>query len=63
MDAKIFPAVPRLSPVVAVEGESFMVLVTLLAAVPRKFLGPVVTSLSDRRDDLIAALDMLFTGI
>ncbi len=34
-----------------------------LAAAPKRALGEPVANLDDRRDDFIAAIDFLFTGI
>jgi toxin CcdB len=36
---------------------------TELAGVPNRLLGDKVASMKNKRDEIIAALDMLFTGI
>ena len=53
----------RLNPVVAVDGEQHVVLFQELAAFPANELRNAVTSLHARRGELIAAIDLLFTGI
>ncbi len=62
--AKRYAARPitRLNPIVAVASVDQVVMVQELAAVPRAALGPLVGSLADRRADVLAALDLLFTG-
>ncbi len=52
-----------LNPIVDVNGKSYVALVQEAAAVPMSGLGRVEGNLSDRRRDLIAAIDLLFTGI
>src|SRR5438552_494520 len=53
----------RLNPVVAVGGVQYAILFQELAAVPVTAMGEPVGSLRSRRDELIAAVDLLFTGI
>lgn len=55
--------ISRLNPVVEVEGNQYAVLFQELAAVPVSALGVVAGNLQARRGDMIAALDLLFTGI
>jgi toxin CcdB len=55
--------VPRLNPVVSIRGIDYVLLFQDLASIPRTGLGERVESLADRRADLIAAVDLLFTGI
>jgi toxin CcdB len=47
---------------VKIDGEEYVAVFPLIAAVPRSSLGAVVGSLAARRADLIAALDLLITG-
>ncbi|MGE5546573.1 MAG: CcdB family protein [Solirubrobacterales bacterium] len=54
---------PHLNPTVDVHGEALTLLANQLVSLPRQVLGPPVASLENRRDDIIAALDFLFTGI
>jgi len=53
----------RLNPVFAVEGHRMALLTPELAGVSRKMLGERVGNLSNERASIIAALDLLFTGI
>jgi toxin CcdB len=55
--------ISRLNPVVAVDGAQYAILFQELAAVPVTAIGETVGSLRSRRDELIAAIDLLFTGI
>lgn len=53
----------RLHVAVDVADVRYVVLMQELAAVPRSILGKSVGSLESSRYDIIAALDLLFTGI
>lgn len=53
----------RLNPVVEVEGTQHAILFQEMAALPAHLLGEPIANLRSRRDELIAALDLLFTGI
>jgi toxin CcdB len=55
--------ISRLNPVVIVGGVQYAVLFQELAALPVTALGETAGSLNSRRDELIAALDLLFTDI
>jgi len=52
-----------LNPIVSIAGRDHAVMFQELAAIPTKALGATVGSLQGRRDELIAALDLLFTGV
>jgi toxin CcdB len=52
----------RLNPVVAVAGQEYWFATHELFALDRRTLRNKIASLADRRDHIIAALDMLFTG-
>jgi hypothetical protein len=52
-----------LHPAVEVSGSLYVVLVEETAAIPRQMLGRVLGSAEAKRYEIIAALDMLFTGI
>jgi toxin CcdB len=56
-------AITRLNPIATLRGVEYVLVFQELAAVPRSALGEPVESLAARRDDLVAALDLLFTGI
>ena len=53
----------RLNPVFEVEGSKLAMLTPELAGVSRKVLGERVGNLSTNRHEIIAALDLLITGI
>lgn len=53
----------RLNPAVEVEGRKLLMLTPELAGVPRKTLGEPVANLSAERAAIIAALDLVITGI
>jgi toxin CcdB len=53
----------RLSPIFEVEGRKMVMLTPELAGVPRKALGERVANLASERQAIIAALDLVFTGI
>lgn len=58
-----FQPVRNLNPVVEIDGERFAIMVNLMATIPRAVLARPVASLAEHRNDIIAALDFLFTGI
>jgi len=53
----------RLNPVFEVEGREVIMLTPELAGVSRKILGEKIDNLSGERSAIIAALDLLITGI
>lgn len=59
---KLGKAISRLDPVVTVRGTEYVMLVQDLAAVSATLLGPSILSLAERRSEILAALDLLFTG-
>lgn len=65
MTVKRYGARPitRLNPIVKIKGVDHVIVFQELAAIPASALGDPVSSLVSRRADLIAALDLLFTGI
>lgn len=52
----------RLNPSVSVKGSTLILLAQDLAAIPQALLKSPVANLSPQRDEIIAALDFLFTG-
>ena len=52
-----------LNPTATIEGVDYVLEFQELAAVPRSELAAPIASLSERRSELIAAVDLLFTGI
>jgi toxin CcdB len=62
---KHFPDVKlptRLTPLLAIGGEDFLLETPKMAAVPRRVLTSPVTSLADQQARITAALDFLFQG-
>jgi toxin CcdB len=55
--------ITRLNPVARVKGADYVVVIQDLASIPVSELGELVGSLRDRRPELIAALDLMFTGV
>ena len=53
----------RLNPVFEIEDRKFALLTPEVAGVSAKVLGERIGNLSGRRGDIIAALDLVFTGI
>lgn len=53
----------HLNPVFEVEGRAVVLSTAELAGVPLAALGEEVASLREHRDEIIAALDFLFTGV
>jgi len=56
-------AIGILCPVVEVDGERLVLLTQQMTNVPVSALGTEVASLAHRRDDIVAAIDFLVTGI
>lgn len=57
-----FVPVLRLNPVIDIDGIEYLVRLQDIATVPRRMLKTRVTNLSSQRDEILAALDFLFTG-
>ena len=57
------PAMSGLAPVLEVGGQAYVLVVPLLAAVEVAGLGPVEADLSSERATIMAALDILISGI
>jgi toxin CcdB len=56
-------AMQTLTPVCAIEGKPYVLLTPQLAGISAKELGPPIADLSHDRQAIVAALDLLFTGI
>ncbi len=54
--------ISRLTPVVEIVGKKCVLMTPELAGVPVRLLKDRVGTLANRRDEIIAALDLLFTG-
>lgn len=57
------PVISSLAPVVEVNGKPHVLVVPLLAAIELADLGPAEADLSDERTAIMAALDLLISGI
>lgn len=55
--------IARLTPVLEFQSQSYVAMIPELAGVARRDLGLAVGSLAEVRAEIIAALDLLFTGI
>lgn len=53
----------RLTPVFEVNGESVILAVPMAGTVPTRELGSPIASLAGERDRIVAAIDMLITGV
>ena len=51
-----------LNPLFSIAGEQHVMVTQFMAAVPAKVLKSAVFSLGDRRDEIVAALDLLLQG-
>ncbi|MBA3507601.1 MAG: CcdB family protein [Betaproteobacteria bacterium] len=56
-------AISRLNPVFAIDGKELVMLTPELAGVPRKSLGEKMGNLAPQRTEIVAALDLVCTGI
>lgn len=52
-----------LTPLFDINDEQYVMMTPQLAGIQKNLLGPAVADLSASRDDIIAALDLLITGI
>lgn len=53
----------RLEPLFEIDGLQVVMSSLEIASIPRRDLGPVAASLRERREQIVAALDLLFTGV
>ncbi len=53
----------RLNPVVVIEGQRYYLAIQEISALRVKVLGASVASLESQRDEIVAAVDFLITGI
>ena len=61
----LFPKVKiaaRLTPVMVIDGQQFLLETPKMAAVPRRILGAPVLSLAAERERITSAMDFLFQG-
>ena len=57
------PPATRLNPVLRIGNRNYVMDIAAMAGVPAKVLGERVLSLSDRADEVLAAIDLLVSGI
>jgi toxin CcdB len=55
--------IKNINPIIHINNEKLVLLTHLLAAVPCKQLGQFIMNVKMQRDDIISAIDMLFTGV
>ena len=55
--------IKTLTPVFEIDGKQYAMLTPQLAGISKKHMGTKVADLSPRRDEIIAALDLLISGI
>lgn len=56
-------AISKLSPILEIEGDSYIALTQQIAGIERKSLGKEAYDLSQYRSEIIAALDFIISGI
>jgi len=61
--AEVPPMLRRLHPVLTIDDKEWLFAAHLLSAIPARELGPPVGSLASHEYEIIAALDMLITGV
>lgn len=62
-DAAPARAIAHLTPLLEFQGKTYVAMVPELAGIARRALGPSAGDLTPARAEIIAALDLLFTGI
>ena len=55
--------ITRLNPTALIDGTEYVLVFQEMAAIPAASLGAPVMSLAPRRSELIAAVDLIFTGV
>jgi toxin CcdB len=60
---KSFALSSRITPAIRIDVEEYVVMIPLLASLPAKALEQRVANLQRHRDDLLAAVDLLFYGV
>ncbi len=55
--------ISRLNPTATIEGDEFVLVFQEMAAIPASALAEPIATLASRRVELVAAVDLLFTGI
>lgn len=57
------PVIQQLNPVVSIEGRSYYLSAAEMASVPVRELPDAIANLSSCRDELLAAIDLLFKAV
>jgi toxin CcdB len=52
-----------LTPAVEISGQPFLIMTSQVAGIPARYIGTQMLDISNRCDEIIAALDMLVSGI
>ncbi|WP_045221647.1 CcdB family protein [Desulfonatronum thioautotrophicum] len=55
--------IKNVNPIIYVNDEKLLLFTHLLAAIPCKQLGKCIGNIRTQRNEIVAALDMLFTGV
>jgi len=55
--------IQTLTPVFEIDGKQYVLLIPQLAGISKKLIGAKVADLAHRRGEIVAALDLLITGI
>ncbi len=58
-----YRAMTKLTPAIEIKGRKYLAITPLMAGVPRSALGNEIADLSRTQGDIIAAVDLLITGI
>lgn len=58
----LVPVARRLNPIFSIGGTEYVMATQFIAVQPTASLGPPLTSLDAKHDQIVAALDMLFHG-
>jgi len=61
--ASAFVPAQKLNPLFSIDGSEYVMVTQFAASVPRRELGEVVATLSDRSFEVVAALDVLISGV
>ncbi len=59
---KSYKPIDKLTPILIIKSHKYILSVTELAGVQYDVIGDVVCNVEDKRDEIIAALDLLFLG-
>jgi toxin CcdB len=56
------PPLPRLKPVLMIDGQAYLLLTTDIGAQPVQWLGKPVGNIREHRNEITSAMDFLFQG-